>query len=115
MPLVKLETSTAVPEDRRVPILAACSRILSDTTGKPERYCMAVLGAGTFLMAGKPAQAAFLDIRGIGGFTPQVNKALSKALCDLLKKELQIEPANVYITVTDVPASNWGCNGGTFG
>jgi phenylpyruvate tautomerase len=115
MPLIKVQTSAAVPENRRVPVLAACSKALADTTGKPEKYCMAVLEPGTILMAGKPAQAAFVDIRGIGGLTPPVNRALSKALCHLLNKELGIEPGNVYITFTDVPASNWGCDGSTFG
>lgn len=115
MPLIKLQTSTPVPEERRNEALAAVSKILSETTGKPEQYCMAILESGAFLMAGKPAKAAYADVRGIGGFTPSVNKALSKALCAFLKKELQIEPGNVYITCTDVPASNWGCNGTTFG
>ncbi len=115
MPLIKLQTSAVVPENRRMPLLAACSKALADNTGKPEKYCMAILESGAILMAGKPAQAAFLDVRGIGGFTPPVNKALSKALCDLLKKELLIDPGNVYITFTDVPAVNWGCNGSTFG
>lgn len=115
MPLIKLQTSAPIPEDRRNDILSAMSRSLADTTGKPEQYCMAILESGTILMAGKPARAAYADVRGIGGLTPPVNKALSKALCGLLKKELQIEPGNVYITFTDVPATNWGCNGSTFG
>jgi phenylpyruvate tautomerase PptA (4-oxalocrotonate tautomerase family) len=115
MPLAKLQTSAVVPENRRIPVLAACSKALADTTGKPEKYCMTVLDSGTILMAGKPAQAAFVDIRGIGGLTPPVNKALSKTLCDILHKELQIDPANVYITFTDVPAGNWGWNSTTFG
>jgi phenylpyruvate tautomerase len=115
MPLIKVQTSVAVPENRRVPLLTACSKALSDTTSKPEKYCMAVLESGTILMAGKPAQAAFVDVRGIGGLTPPVNKALAKALCDILTKEVQIDPGNVYITCTDVPAGNWGWNGSTFG
>jgi len=115
MPLIKVETSAAIPETRRTPVLAACSKILAETTGKPERYCMAVLESGAILMAGKPAAAAYIDIRGIGGLTPAVNKALTKALCALLQKELGIEPGNVYITFTDVPAANWGHNGSTFG
>jgi phenylpyruvate tautomerase PptA (4-oxalocrotonate tautomerase family) len=115
MPLIKVQTSAQVAEERRLGVLAACSKALAEVTGKPEKYCMAVLESADILMAGKPARAAFVDIRGIGGLTPPVNKALSKALCEVLKKELQIEPANVYMTCTDVPATNWGWNGGTFG
>jgi phenylpyruvate tautomerase PptA (4-oxalocrotonate tautomerase family) len=115
MPLIKVETSAVVPENRRTPVLAACSKVLAETTGKPEQYCMAVLESGAILMAGKPATAAYIDIRGIGGLTPAVNKALAKALCALLQKELGIAPGDIYITFTDVPATNWGYNGGTFG
>lgn len=115
MPLIKLQTSVAIPEPRRIPVLTACSKVLAETTGKPEKYCMAVLESGAIVMAGKQAMAAFVDIRGIGGLTPHVNKGLTKALCDLLQRELQIDPGNVYITFTDVPATNWGWNGSTFG
>lgn len=116
MPLIKVQTSVAVPDGRRVSILSACSKVLAETTGKPEKYCMAVLDSGAaILMAGKPAEAAFVDIRGIGGLTSTVNRALSKALCEVLNRETGIDPANVYVTFTDVPASNWGWNGSTFG
>jgi phenylpyruvate tautomerase len=115
MPLIRIETSAAIPENRRVPVLAACSKVLAETTGKPEQYCMAVLEPVTVLMAGKPTSGAYVDIRGIGGLTPAVNKALSRALCALFQKELGVEPENVYITFTDVPATHWGYNGGTFG
>ena len=114
MPLIKLEVSD-VSEKQCGELLPALSRMLAENTGKPEKYVMATVSKMAPLMAGKPGPAAFADIRGIGGFTPTVNKKISQALCTLLDEQLRIPPDRVYMTFTDVPAANWGFNGGTFG
>ena len=115
MPLLKIQTQVNVPDNKKAWLLADASRIVAEVTGKPEKYVMVVLEAGEFLMAGAPGPAAFLDVRGIGGLNKAVNGKLTKALCDLLRRELAIDPARVYATFTDVAAQNWGCNGATFG
>jgi phenylpyruvate tautomerase len=116
MPLLKLETSRPVAEDKKEKLILTLSRLLSDITGKPESYAMITLNtlsAGS--IGGKATHIAFADVRGIGGFNPKVNNALTKAVCDLMKKELNIDEGNTYITFTDVPATNWGWKGSTFG
>ncbi len=115
MPLIKLDVPDSVANEQIEKLLPAVSRLLAEITGKPEKYVMATAGRMTSLMAGKSGPAVFADVRGIGGFTPEVNGKLAKALCHLFEKLLQIPPDRVYITFTDVPASNWGFNGGTFG
>lgn len=116
MPLIKLQTTVSVPDERREAITAAASRLLAEATGKPEQYVMVVLeSALAGAMAGKPAACAFADVRGIGGFNREVNTAVTRDVCALLKKELGIAPEAVYITFTDVAAVNWGWNGRTFG
>ena len=115
MPLVKLEVSTSVPEAAKNKVLGAVSAIVIKATGKPPAYMMVTLEEGRIVMGGRNEPAAFADVRGIGGFTPAVNKQISKEVCELLKKELGIKPENVYLTFTEVAASNWGWNGGTFG
>jgi phenylpyruvate tautomerase len=115
MPLLKIQTSVTVPPPRKAQLLAEGSRLLAEITGKPEKYVMVTLEAADVLMAGAAGPAAFLDVRGIGGLTKAVNGKLTKAFCDLLQRELAIDPARVYVTFTDVAAPNWGCNGTTFG
>ncbi len=115
MPLIKLDVPDDVSDEQCDKLLPALSRMLAETTGKPDKYVMATVGKMVPLMAGKPGPAAFADIRGIGGLTPAVNKIISQALCAILQQTLQIPPDRVYITFTDVPAANWGFNGGTFG
>lgn len=114
MPLIKLDVSNASDKQCN-DLLPALSRMLAELTGKPEKYVMATVNKMDVMMDGKPGPAAFADIRGIGGWTPAVNKKVSQALCALLKEQLQIPADRVYMTFTDIPASNWGYNGGTFG
>ena len=115
MPLLKLQTSVAVPEARKDSLLKACSKIVAEATGKPEAYVMVMLDAGAGCLNGKAEPVAVADVRGIGGLKKEVNQRLTAALCDLLLKELKIAPDHVYATFTDVPASNWGWNKTTFG
>jgi len=115
MPLLKIQTSPPVPEAKRADLLSAASRLLAETTGKPEKYVMVTLAPAEILMAGQAGPAAFLDVRGIGGLTPDVNRRVSDAFCRLLKDQLGIPAGRVYVTFTDVPATNWGWNGATFG
>jgi len=115
MPLIKLLVSTSVPEATKNKVLTAMSAIIVKATGKPPAYTMATIEEGRIVMGGKNDPAAYADVRGIGGFTPAVNKQISKEVCELLKKELGIKAENTYLTFTEVAASNWGWNGGTFG
>ena len=115
MPLIKMVVSPSPGEATRSKVLASLSAIVVKATGKPPAYTMAALEEGAIVMGGRNDPAAFVDVRGIGGFTPAVNKQISKDVCELLQKELGIRPENVYLTFTDVAAANWGWKGGTFG
>src|SRR5512133_174773 len=115
MPLLKLETSVAISEDKRTALLASLSKSVAAATGKPERYVMVTVGQPAMLMSGKPGDAAFVDIRGIGGLTSEVNRKLSQQVCKLLNDSLGIGPDRIYLNFTDVEAGNWGWNGSTFG
>ena len=114
MPLLKLLTSVPLGDKERAEILAALSRLLAETTGKPETYVMVTLEEGAVLMAGKAGPAAFVDIRAIGGLGGKKNKEISSAVCSFLSGALAIPPERVYITFSDFPAADWGWKSGTF-
>ena len=115
MPLLKLETTTALPEDRRRALLASLSKAVAETIGKPEQYIMVTASQAAMVMSGKAGDAAFVDIRSIGGLGDDVNRKLSQQVCKLLKDSLGILPDRVYLNFTDVDAGNWGWNETTFG
>jgi len=115
MPLLKLETTVPLPEEKRKPLLAALSKVLASATGKPEQYVMLTASQSAMLMSGKAGEAAFVDIRSIGGLNGETNRILSQQICKLLKDSLGIAPDRVYLNFSDVEAGNWGWNGSTFG
>jgi phenylpyruvate tautomerase len=115
MPLLKLETTVPLTEEKGKPLLAALSKAVASATGKPEQYVMVTASHSDFLMSGKAGEAAFVDLRSIGGLNGETNRKLSQQICKLLKDSLGIAPDRVYLNFTEVEAGNWGWNGSTFG
>ena len=115
MPLMQIKTNVILPEKQYEALLAPLSRLLAEHTHKPEAYCLVAFERAAVLFGGKPGPAAFLDVRGIGGLTREVNAQLSAALAVELKKSLGVPPDRLYITFTEVAATHWGWNGELFG
>jgi phenylpyruvate tautomerase PptA (4-oxalocrotonate tautomerase family) len=115
MPLLKLETTVALSDEKKKALLASLSKIVAGTIGKPEQYVMVVVSPAAILMSGNPGEAAFVDIRSIGGLSGDVNRQLSQKIGSLLKESLGVPPDRIYLNFTDVLAGHWGWNGDTFG
>ncbi|HTV61165.1 MAG TPA: phenylpyruvate tautomerase MIF-related protein [Verrucomicrobiae bacterium] len=115
MPLLKLETTLVLNEEKRKALLASLSRIAAETIGKPEEYVMVTVNPAAILMSGKAGDAAFVDVRGIGGLSANVNRQLSEKVCRLLNQSLGVPPSRIYLNFTEVEAGNWGWDGKTFG
>lgn len=115
MPWIQLTTSLPLPSDQRDALLASLSSLISETTGKPEKYVMVSLAEQAMRMSGEAGPAAFADIRGIGCCSHDINARIVRQRCDLLDRLLMIPPDRVYITFTDIAADHWGWNGQTFG
>jgi phenylpyruvate tautomerase PptA (4-oxalocrotonate tautomerase family) len=115
MPLIRMETSIKIPEEKKPDLISALSKITAEATGKPETYVMAILSEAAMSMAGTTGPAAFLDVRSIGSINKKVNSRICQEVVALLDKSLGIPGERVYISFTDVKGANWGCNGTTFG
>ncbi len=115
MPLLKLETTLALSEDKKKSLLAALSKAVAGSIGKPEQYVMVSVSQSSMLMSGKAGEAAFVDIRSIGGLNSDVNRKLSQHVCKVLNESLGIAAERVYLNFTEIEAANWGWNGSTFG
>ena len=115
MPLLKLETTVALSEDIRKGLLASLSKTVAGAIGKPEQYVMVTISQAAMMMSGKTGDAAFVDIRSIGGLSGEVNRKLSQQVCKLLSDSLGIPADRVYLNFTNVDAGNWGWNASTFG
>ena len=115
MPLLKLETTVALSEDKRQALLASLSKTVAETIGKPQQYVMVAASQAAMQMSGSPGDAAFVDVRSIGGLTEDVNRKLSQKVCQLLNDSLGIPKNRIYLNFTEVEASHWGWNGSMFG
>lgn len=115
MPLVKIQTSESVDQATQEELLMAVSRKASAVFEKPERAFMCSIDGGVFLMSGQPGPAAYVDVRGIGGFSRERNVEMVSQLCALLDAQLGIPSNRVYVTFTDVSADMWGTDNRTIG
>jgi phenylpyruvate tautomerase PptA (4-oxalocrotonate tautomerase family) len=115
MPLLKLETTVVLTEDQRQALLASLSKTVAEIIGKPQQYVMVAASQAAMQMSGSQGNAAFVDVRSIGGLTGDVNRRLSQKVCQLLHHSLGIPPDRIYLNFTDVQASHWGWNGNMFG
>lgn len=115
MPLLRLETTVVLADEKQKALLGALSKAVATAIGKPEQYVMVTASPASIVMSGKAGEGAFVDIRSIGGLTGDVNRKLSTAICKLLSDSLGIVPERVYLNFSDVDAANWGWNGSTFG
>ena len=115
MPLLKLETTVVLSEENRQALLASLSKIVADTIGKPQQYVMVSACQAAMQMSGTPGDAAFVDVRSIGGMTDDVNRKLSRKISELLNGSLKIPLNRIYLNFSDVKSTHWGWNGGTFG
>ena len=115
MPLLKLQISAALSDEKREDLLKALSKAVAEAIEKPEKYVMVTIKEADIIMSGEVKAAAFADVRSIGGLNSKVNNQLSQKISSLLKGMLGISADRVYITFTDVSPCNWGWNGSTFG
>jgi phenylpyruvate tautomerase PptA (4-oxalocrotonate tautomerase family) len=115
MPLLKLETTATLSAERRNALLALLSKTLAETIRKPEQYVMVTVNPAAICMSGRPDEAAFVDVRSIGGLDGDVCRKLSETISRLLNEALGIPHDRVYLNFTDVDARHWGWNAKTFG
>ena len=113
MPLLRVETNTALPDDA-TGLSQRLSAQVADWLGKPEGYVMVACTHNPAMCFGGSTQPlAYCELKSIG-LPEGLTRDLSRKLCDALQAELGIEPARVYIEFADAPRHFWGTNGTTF-
>jgi phenylpyruvate tautomerase PptA (4-oxalocrotonate tautomerase family) len=112
MPLLRIQTSMTVPTQGREALMRALSETLAEVLGKPEKYVMVtVQPAVPMLMAGEPDPAVLAELRSVGAFAAEQTASLSRALCDLLSKRLDVPTERIYINFEGFEPTHWGYDG----
>ncbi len=115
MPFIHLYTTETIGEDAAQKLTASLSSVASEVLGKSENYVMVAISPAIMRMSSVPDQAAFVDIRAIGGLTPEKNKIVSERICELLESELKVPRERMFLNFSDVPGTDWGWAGRTLG
>lgn len=110
MPLIRVTTNVALGDEVAQGLAVDAGAILSETLGKPERVCMALVEAGKPLaFGGSGESAALFEIEGIEtGAGP--TGPLCEALSDFAEERLGVAAERVFVKVTDVPRGYWAGN-----
>jgi phenylpyruvate tautomerase PptA (4-oxalocrotonate tautomerase family) len=115
MPFIHIYTTETVDQDVAQKLTANLSSIASEVLGKSENYVMVAISPAIMRMSNVPDQAVFVDVRAIGGLTPDTNRTVSERVCELLESELNIPRERMFLNFSDVPGTDWGWAGRTFG
>jgi len=115
MPFVSLKVSVSVDEKSQQDLLGKISKIIAEGVGKSEKYVMASVESCAMVMSSLPGDAAFADVRSIGGLSREINRNLSQQICMLIYEMLGIPQDRIYINFFDIGRDSWGWNGTTFG
>jgi len=114
MPLLKIQTNTAIDNQKSQPLLKTASQRIAAALNKPEQYMMVSLESDLPMMfAGTSEPTAFVELRGIGLPTARTGE-MSRLICELVESELGVARQRIYINFADVPANQWGWNAQTF-
>ena len=114
MPLLKIQTNVACPDEKQGEMLKQISASVADMLGKPERYVMVSFEINPhMLLAGEETPVAYLELKSIG-LPEERTRAFSDTLCGLISDHLGIAPERIYIEFSNAARHLWGWNSGTF-
>ena len=112
MPLINVKLSAKKVPNTEL-LLKELSATLADLTGKPEKYVMCLLQTNVPMsFGGSNEPSCYVEIKSIGALRPP---QMCKSYSALISSLTDIPSDRIYISFTDVPASQWGYNGQTFG
>jgi phenylpyruvate tautomerase PptA (4-oxalocrotonate tautomerase family) len=114
MPYLMIQTNVPVTEDKQQDLVLKASRTVSKMLGKPERYVMVALEAGTpMAFAGSTEPLIYLELKSIN-LPEDETQALSATLAVLFNQELGVPSDRIYIEFANAKRHMWGWDGGTF-
>lgn len=116
MPLIKVQTSIAAPENAQVEnLLKTLSASLANHLGKPESYVMTSFEPEVAMTFGGTSDpTCYIEIKSVGTMSPTQTKAMSQEFCKTIQESLGVASNRTYIEFADAKGSMWGWNSSTF-
>lgn len=116
MPLIKVQTSVANPDQEKVKdLLKNLSNKLAKHLGKPESYVMTIFESDLPMsFAGTFDPVCYLEIKSVGTMSSSQTKTMSEDFCNIINDNLGVSKNRIYIEFADAKGYLWGWNGSTF-
>jgi hypothetical protein len=115
VPLLKITTTATPAETERAMLLRELSSLIATRLDKPQAYVMTALEPGVLMtFGGTTDPACYVEVKNIGGFTPDLTSKLSAELCDRLSRALEVPKNRIYLEFTSSEGYLWGHDGETF-
>lgn len=111
MPLLNIQCTKEIDAD----LVKELSSAVAETIGKPEQYVMVCARTAEIMMSGESGDAAYAEVKSLGGLDRVVNHELSMKISVLLNDHLGIAQDRIYITFQSLERDHWGWNGSVFG
>ena len=109
MPVIRIEVPEGTSLDTKKRIREGTKQAVLDTLAPKETKYDYVAVREVFGEIGDGVPLVTVDLRP--GREPERKKALVDAIAKLLKTELNVEPADVYVLYRENPAENHYCGG----
>ena len=116
MPCLTVLTSGGTKDADYSAFLAAASKLVADTLGKPEQYVTVRVETAVknMIFGGTDAPCAHATLQSIGALSPEVNARFSAGLSELLSTHFSVDANRYYLFFSDVERHNCGWSGRTF-
>ena len=115
MPMIRLTLPKGTDPVHQKSALENIQNAVSRILGKPLAYIQCVLvEAEAMLFAGESEPSAFIEIKSIGGLSPENCKKISSESCKVLSSLLSIPAKRIYIEFIDARPNLWGWDSTTF-
>lgn len=115
MPLIRLTLPKGTNVLHQKSALEHIQNAVSKILGKPLAYVQSILvEAEGMLFAGETDPSVFIEIKSIGGLSPENCKKLSSECCNIIFSLFSISPKRIYIEFTDAKPNLWGWDSTTF-
>ena len=114
MPYISTKTTIEISEEKRETIKSLLGKAIELIPGKSESWLMLHFeeNQAMYFKGSNAKPVAFVEVKIFGKASIEAYRTLTKAITDILSKELDITADGIYITYDEV--STWGWNGNNF-
>ncbi len=111
MPFIKTTANVQISARKAAAIKARMGEAIELIPGKSENWLMLqFVDDATMFFKGEDEPCAVCEVKLFGSADEESYTALTGALTDVLREELDIDPDRIYVTFEEIGV--WGWNGG---